>query len=231
MNALVVGDLSFALRPSEKRRTMQITVDRGGELFLAAPPATSPNQLRQFVMEKRLWVYTKLAEKNLLQWPRVQKEYVNGEGFLYLGKSYRLRLVAKQDVPLLLHQGRFFMHKAVIETGREHFIRWYSAHAQVWLENKVADYAARMEAKPNSVHVRELGHRWGSCGRNGRLNFHWLTILLPPHIAEYVVVHEIAHLHEPYHAPEFWRRVERAMPDYQSRKTWLAENGMTVEGI
>jgi predicted metal-dependent hydrolase len=46
-----------------------------------------------------------------------------------------------------------------------------------------------------------------------------------------VVVHEIAHLHEPHHTPGFWLRVERAMPDYAQRKTWLAEHGIDVEGI
>ena len=55
--------------------------------------------------------------------------------------------------------------------------------------------------------------------------------MLPPRIAEYVVVHEIAHLHERLHTPAFWQRVERAMPDYQRRKQWLAERGMEVEEL
>lgn len=55
--------------------------------------------------------------------------------------------------------------------------------------------------------------------------------LLPARIAEYVVVHEIAHLHEPHHTPTFWLHMERVMPDYAQRKAWLAEHGMDVEGI
>ena len=61
--------------------------------------------------------------------------------------------------------------------------------------------------------------------------FHWKTILLPKHIAEYVVVHEMVHLHEPHHTAEFWLRLERAMPDYAQRKSWLAEHGIEVEGF
>ena len=57
------------------------------------------------------------------------------------------------------------------------------------------------------------------------------NILLPARITEYVVVHEMAHLHEPHHTPAFWLRVERAMPDYAQRKAWLAEHGMDIEGI
>jgi hypothetical protein len=44
-------------------------------------------------------------------------------------------------------------------------------------------------------------------------------------------VHELAHLHHPHHTPEFWQRVERALPDFDRRKTWLAEHGMSVEGL
>ena len=81
------------------------------------------------------------------------------------------------------------------------------------------------------VKVQDLGYRWGSCGKGDWLYFHWKAILLPARIAEYVVVHEIAHLHEPHHTPAFWLRVERAMPDYAQRKAWLAEHGIDVEGI
>ena len=88
-----------------------------------------------------------------------------------------------------------------------------------------------MEVDPAGVRVQDLGYRWGSCGKGGWLYFHWKTILLPARIAEYVVVHEMAHLHEPHHTPEFWRRVERAMPDYEVRKIWLSEHGIDVEGL
>ena len=79
--------------------------------------------------------------------------------------------------------------------------------------------------------MQDLGYRWGSCGKGEMLYFHWKTILLPARIAEYVVVHELVHLHEPNHSAEFWQRLERAMPDYEERKQWLAEHGMDVEGL
>lgn len=50
-------------------------------------------------------------------------------------------------------------------------------------------------------------------------------------VAEYVAVHEIANLRQARHTPDFWIRVERAMPDFSQRKAWLAEPGMNVEGI
>lgn len=231
MNTLTVEDLKFSVRRSSRRRSLQITVDRRGELSLAAPPQVEEAQLISFVLEKRFWIYTKLAEKDLLRRPFRHRQFVNGEGFLYRGRSYRLKLVARQDVPLRFSNGRFCLLKSASKQGRDHFIRWYSERGKPWFARKGDQYSARMQVEPAGIKVQDLGYRWGSCGKGNWLYFHWKTMLLPPRIAEYVVVHEIAHLHERLHTPEFWRRVERAMPDYERRKKWLAERGMDVEGL
>lgn len=226
-----VDDLQFTIRRSARRRTMQITVERTGQLILSAPPEVGIDQLREFVSEKRFWIYTKLAEKGRLQRKVPRKEFVGGEGFLYMWRSHRLKMVDDQDAPLKLVNGRFALRSDAQEGAREHFIRWYSERARVWLSGRVAEYQSRMEVSPAGVKVQDLGYRWGSCGKGDWLYFHWKTILLPVRIAEYVVVHEIAHLHEPRHTPAFWLRVERVMPDYAQRRVWLAEHGIDVEGI
>lgn len=231
MTMLTIDNLIFELKRSGRRKTMQITVDRGGELILSVPPEVDEARLREFVQEKRFWIYTKLAAKDQLQKTVPQKAFVDGEGFLYLGRSYRLRLLEEQTVPLKLLNGRFLLRRSLADKGREHLIRWYAERAKVWLGGKVKDYAARMEVKPTGVKVQDLGYRWGSCGKGSWMYFHWKAILLPPRIAEYIVVHELAHLHQPHHTPEYWQRVERAMPDYERRKNWLAEHGINVEGI
>lgn len=228
---LRVDDLLFTIRRSTRRRTTQITVERSGALILSAPPDVDESQLRAFVLEKRFWIYTKLAEKERLQRQVPRKEFVGGEGFLYLGRSHRLKLVDEQDAPLKLVNGRFALRRDALPAGREHFIRWYSERARAWLSGRVAEYQSRMEVAPAGVKVQDLGYRWGSCGKGDWLYFHWKSILLPARIVEYVVVHEIAHLHEPHHTPAFWLRVERAMPDFAQRKAWLAEHGIDVEGI
>lgn len=231
MSTLTVNDLKFEVRRSARRRVLEITVDRGGELILSAPPAVPDAKLREFAQRKRMWVYKQLAKKEASTHEVHRKLFAEGEGFAYLGRNYRLRLVPESDAAVKLVGGRFVMPKPLARDGREHLIRWYCERAKPWLAGKVKDFAARMEVNPAGVRVQDLGYRWGSCGKGELLYFHWKTILLPARIAEYVVVHEMAHLHEPHHTPEFWRRVERAMPDYERRKDWLAMHGMEVEGM
>lgn len=228
---LVVDDLRIGVRRSARRRTMEITVDRTGELLVTAPPEVHESVLLAFITQKRFWIYTKLAERDRLHRSVPRKSFVDGEGFLYLGRTHRLKLMPDQDAPLKLSSGRFMMRGDAAPLGREHLIRWYTERARPWLTGRVQEHAERMGVAPAGVRVQDLGYRWGSCGKGDWLYFHWKAILLPVRIAEYVVVHEMAHLHEPHHTSEFWLRVERAMPDFARRKAWLAEHGMDVEGI
>lgn len=226
---LEVEELTFEVHRSPRRKTIGITVDREGDLRLDVPVGVPRSVIENVAEEKLFWVYTKLAEKGLYQRPRNRKDFVTGEGFTYLGRSYRLLLVKNErqlgDKILKLADGRFLLLAKEQPRARLHFIDWYRTVGAGWLRRRVELYQERLGVKPSKIEVRDLGYRWGSCGDNGTLNFHWHTVLLPPPIADYIVVHELAHLSERHHTPTFWILVERILPDYQARKQWLAENG------
>ncbi len=231
MNHLSLHGLDFELRRSSRRRSLTITVERDGALLLSAPPDCGSDVMAQFVHDKLEWIYGKLVLKGMLGQSGPEKRYVSGESFPYLGRNFRLLLVDQQDVPFKLVAGRFQLLRAEQARARQHVIAWYSAHGKPWLAQRVARFAPRVGVEPSGVHVQDLGYRWGSCGKSRRLNFHWRTVLLPPPIIEYVVVHELVHLHEPHHTPAFWQRVERLMPDFEARKTWLAERAGALVGV
>ena len=113
MSTLTVNDLRFEVRRSARRRALEITVDRGGELILSAPPEVPEARLRDFVQRKRMWVYKQLARKEALPPEAPRKVFTDGEGFAYLGRSYRLRLVPESDAAVKLVGGRFVMPKAL----------------------------------------------------------------------------------------------------------------------
>lgn len=227
-STLTIDDLRFTLVRSARRKTVGVTVERDGSLVLSAPDDCPVERVEEIAREKQFWVYTKLAEKSLLFRPPPPKEYVSGETFHYLGRGYRLKLVApgEQGVPLRLMHGLFLLRRDMAPAAHQHFVRWYREHGRPWLMRRVDRLAPRIGVTPTSVEVRDLGHRWGSCSAGGVVNFHWRSVLLPPRIIEYVIVHELVHLLTPNHSPEFWTRLERAMPDYASRKQWLAEQGV-----
>ena len=227
MKTLTVDDLTFQVRESARRATLEIIVDREGDLVLAAPPGVPAAALEQFVQDKLVWVYTRLEEKAAQARSGGRKEYVTGEGFYYRGRRYRLKLVGQetQRPPLRLYQGRFCLRRDARPHARAHFIRWYTLHLRPTLDDLLAQFVDRVGATPRAVHIQDLGYRWGSRGKRGHLYFHWRVALLPYRMMAYVVAHELVHLVVPKHNAAFWARLGRVMPDYEARRRWLQEKG------
>lgn len=73
--------------------------------------------------------------------------------------------------------------------------------------------------------IRNQSSRWGSCSRKGNLNFNYRIALLPPDLADYIIVHELCHLGEFNHSQGFWDLVARTIPNWQILRTELKEHG------
>lgn len=89
------------------------------------------------------------------------------------------------------------------------------------IRERVDCYAEKMGVTYNRVFIKEQKTRWGSCSCRGNLNFNWKLILTGDEQLDYVVVHELAHLKQMNHSPQFWREVERILPDYRERRKRL----------
>ncbi len=217
---LQLGGLVFEVRRSERRASLGLTVDRGGELVAHVPAETSTDELCRWINKKLLWVHRKLAVKEEAA-PKVNgPEYVSGEAFCYLGRRYHLKIVEHQEQPLKFDGTRFTLRRDA-RPGEAHFRKWYVTTGADWLTRRVEFLSARTAGKPHRVKVRDLGFRWGSCGRNGIVYFNWRLLQLPVRLADYIIAHELIHLREGHHGPAFWAALDRAMPDWQKRKDAL----------
>jgi predicted metal-dependent hydrolase len=227
IDSIVVDDLRFTVRRSARRRTIGITVKRDGELVVAAPDRASERRLESVVREKLPWVRRKLAEFAAMGPPPEPREMVAGECFPYLGREYRLALADRPAQPVALGEGTIEVDRALDGRARAAVLAWYQARATEYVEAAVARFVPLVGAAPAKVVVRDLGkRRWGVCD-HGKLtvSFHWHLVALPPELIDYVVVHELAHLHEPNHGQEFWRRVEDVLPDCKARRRSLRGQG------
>jgi len=218
---LEVGGLTFEVRRSVRRTTLGLTVDRGGELLVHAPESAATGELARWARSRLLWVHRKLAVKQALS-PQVrQPEFVTGETFRYLGRSRRLVIVAQQDEPLRSDGLRFLLRRDARESAANHFRNWYIAVGGPWILKRVGLFASRAGASPKKIALRDLGFRWGSCGRSGVVYFNWKLLQLPVRVVDYVIAHELAHLREPHHRPEFWRILDATLPDWRDRREEL----------
>jgi hypothetical protein len=220
-----VGDLDVHVRVSGRRRTVQLTVERDATITASVPAEADEAQLARVIVSKRPWLYAKLRERAETGPPAPPREFVSGEGFLYLGRSYRLLLVNEGPRPVRLWRGRLELRRDSVDDAARHLITWYRSTGKPWLSQRIAPWAQRMSADLSALRVRSLGYRWGSCSPDGMLNIHWATMQLPPDLIDYVLVHELAHVHHHDHSPDFWRTVERAMPDAPNRRAQLRFTG------
>lgn len=234
MSARRVRDIEYQLLRSGERRTADVVIERDGNISVRAPEHLTEEQADAVVESKRLWIYRNLADWRDLNATRVVREWVNGEGFLYLGSSYRLLFVQEQEEPLKLKDGRFCLLREIVETGGEvaakrEFEKFYAEKGLERIKKRVAHFVPKVGVAPVSVDVKDIGFRWGSCTSDGRLSFHWKCMMATPMVIDYIIVHELCHLHHRDHTEAFWNEVDKVMPDHRERKQWLRRNGAGMD--
>jgi len=125
MSTITFGDLEFELRGSDQRRSLQVTVDRDGELILFAPPDCDDPRSREFVRDKRSWIYRKLAEKGAAQ-ATGRDEGVRHRRRLPISRAQLPPPpLDEQTVPVKLNERE--IHDGTVgrsDDGRRHMVRW-----------------------------------------------------------------------------------------------------------
>jgi predicted metal-dependent hydrolase len=151
-------------------------------------------------------------------------EFVSGEMFFYLGRGYRLMLVDEQACSLMFDGSRFTLRRDARIEAEEAFRKWYIATGTEWITRRVKLLTRKTTVGPSRIEVRDLGFRWGSCGKRNTILFDWRLLQLPMRLADYVICHELTHLRIPNHGPGFWALLDGAQPDWRERK-----NDLTVQ--
>ncbi len=102
------------------------------------------------------------------------------------------------------------------------------AALQPFVEERLPRWAERMQCRPRRLAFSDMKSRWGSCSSRGRVAFALNLAQLPQSLVDYVIVHELAHLHEMNHSPRFWAHVAAQLPDYQTRRAELRHWGRRI---
>ncbi|MGA5115734.1 M48 family metallopeptidase [Streptomyces pseudogriseolus] len=225
---LHVGGLVIEVHPVPGRKSVRVTVERDARIVAAVPPGADREALENLLRTRLPWLYSKVRSREADEENRPRRRFVDGEGFFYMGRSYRLKIVAEASHPVALTQGRLTLRRDCKDTAGDVLVSWYVERGKLWLPRRIGPWAKILDAPPADLIVRPLGYRWGSCTARGALNIHWAVMQLPAVLVDYVLAHELAHMHVPNHSPNFWRTVARALPDYESRREKLEEWGAGV---
>ena len=238
MKSALTEKFNYTLKRSN-RKSLGLTIERDGAVIVRVPLNLGDEVVEKFVSEKRIWIQQKLAQKASVNRKAPKREFVNGQGFLYLGRSYRLRYVDGSAEPsaqkksdgqrLYLRHGYFELDVRQERNARKLFISWYRGKTEEKLRGRIPRYDKRIGVQVERFGVSNLGHRWASHSRYGAINFNWRAVMAPIWVFDYILVHEMVHIIERSHSKSFWRLVSRVIPDYEEYAHWLNVNGPDLD--
>lgn len=97
----------------------------------------------------------------------------------------------------------------------------HKERARALVHERLAFFNAHYNFKIGKIAIRNQKSRWGSCSKKGNLNFNYRIVLLPAHLIDYVIVHELSHISEFNHSRNFWNLVAQAAPDWRKHRAEL----------
>jgi predicted metal-dependent hydrolase len=220
----------FVVRTSARARHLRLVIRPTSGLEVVVPRGTASGRIDQVLREKARWITTTLDRVAREAATSAPVPLEDGQTLPFAG--VRIRLSIALGAPAGRIRARLHgetLALTVADTGQETLRTaletWYRHQAKEVLATRIALYNRSYGFQVGRVAIKEQKSRWGSCSRQGNLNFNWRLLLAPLSVLDYVVVHELCHLKELNHSSRFWRLVARVCPDYAAQRRWLRLHG------
>ncbi|MGE4498328.1 MAG: M48 family metallopeptidase [Deferribacterales bacterium] len=207
-------------------KNIYISVDADGLITVKAPEL--PEKTIVSVIEKKAeWIFRRMSvRREKLEAARFE----DGFPVPLFGAEYPLEIIRNPMAGL----GRAEVYlsgggiKAEINPylfKEEYFFKALEAFRKLKAEEIITPIlekrASEMGLVYRKVTFRKTGSRWGSCSSLGHISINYELTKLPSECADYVCVHELAHLRHPDHSGEFWALVAEYVPDYKRIRQFM----------
>jgi predicted metal-dependent hydrolase len=217
--------VSYVLSRSRKRRRIAFIVDEHG-LSVRAPWSAPPSAIETALHATSRWILRKLDEWSR-RTPAPRLAWRSGDSIDYLGQPVTLEVVEDRLLPITeLATDRMLRvgvpPAATPKQVRGAVVTWYRRHARRHFPERVIHYATTLGVDYPRVLVSDASTRWGSCNARREVRLNWRLMQAAPHLIDYVVAHEVAHLLHLNHSARFWGVVERLYPDYDRARAELS---------
>jgi len=199
-----------------------------GRVRVAAPLVLDDEAVRLAVVEKLAWI--KRHKTKFENQPRQsQREMINGESHYYLGRRYRLRVHERPGFSKVSIRGvsvlELHVRPEASPAQREMvLLNWYRKQLKLLIPPLLDKWHGIIDVAVPWWGIKKMRTKWGSCSpQAGRI---WLNLELakrPPMCLEYVLVHELVHLHERLHNERFMTLMDQFMPQWRQYRDLLNE--------
>jgi predicted metal-dependent hydrolase len=210
------GETIPYLLERRSRRTVGLKITADG-LVVHAPKRIFESQLNQILQQKSNWILNKLQAREANHVAKV--EWIDGEHLLVLGNDVQLHITqSTSNKAVVFDQNNLSLatpqpnNHAIVARK---VIQWYKKQADVDFTRRLEILAAKLGVPTPPLTLSNAQSRWGSCNSRGEVRLNWRLLQAPPHIINYVICHELAHLKEMNHSAKFWAVVGQLFPNYK----------------
>ncbi len=222
-NIMVIDGIPVKLFPG-KRRSIRLSWDRRERVIRCLYPRQLTAEVLQGFLEKR-----KKRVRALFTQAFIPED---GAALLYRGESYRLFFnPGGEGEDFIKDDSAGILQAAFPRDDTLFFSRWKAflqREAPHCFEERITLYEEMTGHRAAHWRFRAMCSRWGSASPRGAMTLNTLLVMAPSPVADYVILHELAHIKAPDHSVRFWDEVEKYMPDYRLRRAWLRENGVRL---
>ncbi len=205
-----------------------------GRVRVAVPRHITDDNVRLAIVSKLRWI--KKQQRDFVGQPRQsERKYVSGECYYFLGKRYRLQLierVGKHEIRILKSgKIKMYVKPGTAIAGKERLLHgWYRDELKKLIPELLEKWHPIIGKTVASWGIRKMKTKWGSCNIEARRI--WLNLELakkPPECLEYILVHELVHLHERNHNQHFKDLLDQFLPNWRTSRKILNSSPLAHE--
>ena len=198
----------------EKRKTLSLRLLDDERAVLKVPLKTSQGEINKFLEEKKRWISknaTKLAERKQ-----------------FAGQFDMLNFIYVDGKPVSRTKEIVIGFDKMSESAKKSAIKKYYLSHFYELEQMAKDLSERSGLTYDEIRPVSSKKVWGSYNSKRVMKLNWKLVVLPKHLVEYVICHELSHSKHFNHKPQFWLEVERLCPDYKGRRKEIESYGFLL---
>lgn len=227
MSALDSNTALFAyeLCYSDRRRSVGLTI-KGGVLTVRAPTGYPIEKISALLNKKQSWI-TRHLQRTItalpVDWLALRELPYLTEQLALVQQIGRVSSVLRQQNQLLLTLSSKVSSERQLLVAQKLLRQWYKQQAEQWFSKRVLYWQQQMGLTAKNIVIGNWRTKWGYCKNNRELGFNWRLLMAPDWVADYVVVHELAHLQHLNHSTAFWQLVTQYFPQAEEAKHWLKQ--------
>ncbi len=216
MQELVLGGVCFTVEKKRIKNMYLRVQPPDGRVLLTAPKRMPDAAIEQFARARLPWVQRHLAQFGHRPAPR----YESGEILYLWGKPYPLEVVpADGRMRIELHGGSILLFAPEDSTSEKRSAaleNWYRRQLAAAAENALPRLEQTVGKRASTLRIRNMTTRWGTCNTaTGAITLNLQLAGRAPEFLEYVIVHELTHLHEPGHNARFYAWMDMVYPGWK----------------